>query len=216
MCVRIKQGQSRGLPPSFVQERSIDRPGLSNNFSRHSFLSYRCSTNKNLPIHSRVLGVDITDPPRIIKYPDSSYKTTRQAVRPFAKKMYGKAAMEMSQAELYAYFLTRVRANLHIVLAFSPIGEAFRDRLRKFPSLINCCAIGETELLFIIDWSSTDRWFCPDRFGPARRIQPRSRNVIIAYIVRLLASRQRWRFHCGVGIFVLFNNAARYNAISSS
>lgn len=51
----------------------------------------------------------------------------------------------MSQAELYAYFLTRVRANLHIVLAFSPIGDAFRDRLRKFPSLINCCAIGTAE-----------------------------------------------------------------------
>lgn len=64
-------------------------------------------------------------------------------MRPFAKKMYGKAAAEMSQPQLYAYFLTRVRANLHIVLAFSPIGEAFRDRLRKFPSLINCCAIGK-------------------------------------------------------------------------
>lgn len=69
-------------------------------------------------------------------------KNKKQAVRPFAKKMYGKAAAEMSQPQLYAYFLTRVRANLHIVLAFSPIGEAFRDRLRKFPSLINCCAIG--------------------------------------------------------------------------
>jgi dynein heavy chain len=30
---------------------------------------------------------------------------------------------------------------MHIVLCFSPIGDAFRDRLRKFPSLINCCAI---------------------------------------------------------------------------
>lgn len=65
-----------------------------------------------------------------------------QSVRPFAKKLYGKRAMEMSQAELYAFFLTRVRSNLHIVLAFSPIGDAFRDRLRKFPSLINCCVIG--------------------------------------------------------------------------
>lgn len=71
-----------------------------------------------------------------------TYETNNQAVRPFAKKIYGKVAAEMSQPQLYAYFLTRVRANLHIVLAFSPIGEAFRDRLRKFPSLINCCAIG--------------------------------------------------------------------------
>ncbi|CAM9229232.1 unnamed protein product [Discosporangium mesarthrocarpum] len=64
-----------------------------------------------------------------------------EAVRPFAKKVYGKKAMEMSSAELYAYFISRVQQNLHIVLAFSPIGDAFRDRLRKFPSLINCCAI---------------------------------------------------------------------------
>ena len=35
----------------------------------------------------------------------------------------------------------RPTQNLHILLAFSPIGDAFRDRLRKFPSLINCCAI---------------------------------------------------------------------------
>jgi dynein heavy chain, axonemal len=32
------------------------------------------------------------------------------------------------------------------VLAFSPIGDAFRDRLRAFPSLINCCTI---------DWCAT-------------------------------------------------------------
>ena len=41
----------------------------------------------------------------------------------------------------YAYFIRRVRTHLHIVLAFSPIGDAFRERLRLFPSLINCCAI---------------------------------------------------------------------------
>eukprot|EP00903_Cladosiphon_okamuranus_P016611 g15323.t1 len=74
-------------------------------------------------------------------FPNDERVAICEAVRPFAKKMYGKAAAEMTQPQLYAYFLTRVRANLHIVLAFSPIGEAFRDRLRKFPSLINCCAI---------------------------------------------------------------------------
>ena len=47
----------------------------------------------------------------------------------------------MSIQDLYAYFITRVKQNLHIVLAFSPIGDAFRDRLRKFPALINCCTI---------------------------------------------------------------------------
>ena len=30
---------------------------------------------------------------------------------------------------------------MHMVLAMSPVGEAFRIRLRKFPSLVNCCTI---------------------------------------------------------------------------
>uniref|UniRef100_H2YSE4 AAA+ ATPase domain-containing protein n=1 Tax=Ciona savignyi TaxID=51511 RepID=H2YSE4_CIOSA len=30
---------------------------------------------------------------------------------------------------------------LHVVLAFSPVGDDFRTRLRNFPSLINCCTI---------------------------------------------------------------------------
>ncbi|KAJ3091162.1 Dynein heavy chain 7, axonemal [Quaeritorhiza haematococci] len=42
---------------------------------------------------------------------------------------------------LFAYFVERCRENLHIVLCMSPVGEAFRVRLRKFPSLVNCCTI---------------------------------------------------------------------------
>ncbi|XP_048348807.1 dynein axonemal heavy chain 3 [Sphaerodactylus townsendi] len=42
---------------------------------------------------------------------------------------------------MYNYFIERVKKNLHIVLAMSPIGDAFRNRLRMFPSLINCCTI---------------------------------------------------------------------------
>jgi dynein heavy chain len=34
-----------------------------------------------------------------------------------------------------------VRRNLHIVLSFSPVGDAFRERLRKFPSLVNCTTL---------------------------------------------------------------------------
>jgi dynein heavy chain len=46
-----------------------------------------------------------------------------------------------SSAELYSFFVRRCRANLHVVLALSPIGDAFRRRLRMFPSLVNCCTI---------------------------------------------------------------------------
>jgi len=42
---------------------------------------------------------------------------------------------------LFNLFVSRCRDQLHVVLAMSPIGEAFRNRLRKFPSLVNCCTI---------------------------------------------------------------------------
>eukprot|EP00899_Mesostigma_viride_P012092 jgi/Mesvir1/20884/Mv07961-RA.1 len=46
-----------------------------------------------------------------------------------------------SRAELYSFFVDECRKNLHVALAFSPVGAAFRERLRKFPSLVNCCTI---------------------------------------------------------------------------
>ncbi|XP_025829635.1 dynein heavy chain 8, axonemal [Agrilus planipennis] len=38
---------------------------------------------------------------------------------------------------LYDYFITRSRSNLHCVLCFSPVGEKFRNRAMKFPGLIS-------------------------------------------------------------------------------
>ena len=42
---------------------------------------------------------------------------------------------------LLAFFIERVRKNLHINLCFSPVGDVFRIRARRFPGLINCTAI---------------------------------------------------------------------------
>jgi dynein heavy chain len=52
-----------------------------------------------------------------------------------------RAGREGTRAELFQFFVEECRKNLRIALCFSPIGEAFRDRLRKFPSLVNCCTI---------------------------------------------------------------------------
>uniref|UniRef100_UPI00358F5A88 dynein axonemal heavy chain 12-like n=1 Tax=Myxine glutinosa TaxID=7769 RepID=UPI00358F5A88 len=62
-----------------------------------------------------------------------------EAVRPFAPGK--KKGEELSHLALFAFFISRCKENLHIVIAFSPIGDAFRNRLRQFPSLINCCTI---------------------------------------------------------------------------
>lgn len=41
----------------------------------------------------------------------------------------------------WKFYLDRVRKNLHMSLCFSPVGDAFRNRSRKFPALINCTVI---------------------------------------------------------------------------
>jgi dynein heavy chain len=46
-----------------------------------------------------------------------------------------------SPQEVYNFYVSRVRTNLHVALCLSPIGDAFRRRLRMFPSLVNCCTI---------------------------------------------------------------------------
>jgi len=58
-------------------------------------------------------------------------------VRADAKKQ----GVPETQNELYQFFVERVRANLHVILCLSPIGESFRERCRMFPGLVNCTTI---------------------------------------------------------------------------
>eukprot|EP00439_Symbiodinium_sp_Y106_P064710 s2832_g10.t1 len=58
-------------------------------------------------------------------------------MRPLAKA----AGKPETRDAIWQYFVQVIRENLHIVLAFSPIGEGFRARCRQFPSIINCATI---------------------------------------------------------------------------
>ena len=52
-----------------------------------------------------------------------------------------KAGKADNNATIFSYFVDRCRANIHVVLCLSPIGSGFRNRLRQFPSLVNCTTI---------------------------------------------------------------------------
>ena len=49
--------------------------------------------------------------------------------------------LAVNKMNMFQTYLARVKQNIHMVIAMSPLGEVFRTRLRKFPSLVNCCTI---------------------------------------------------------------------------
>ncbi|XP_065334185.1 dynein axonemal heavy chain 3 [Cloeon dipterum] len=59
------------------------------------------------------------------------------------RKIAEKEGRKLGQGVLaqYSFFIELVKKNLHVVLAMSPISKEFRERLRMFPSLINCCTL---------------------------------------------------------------------------
>lgn len=56
-------------------------------------------------------------------------------------KEVGVKGEDPSMGELWNYCINRVRDCLHVVLSFSPVGNKFRERARKFPSLFSACTI---------------------------------------------------------------------------
>ena len=46
-----------------------------------------------------------------------------------------------SIATLWNYFISNAGNKLHIILLFSPVGDKFSSRAKKFPGIINCTTI---------------------------------------------------------------------------
>ena len=49
--------------------------------------------------------------------------------------------IEENNQAIYNFLLDRVKANLHLIVCMSPVGEAFRNRIRMYPALVNCTTI---------------------------------------------------------------------------
>ena len=71
-------------------------------------------------------------------FPGDEVASVIEGLGPKAKEL---GMADATPAAMWRLFTAQCRANLHVVLCMSPIGEAFRTRLRKFPALVNCCTI---------------------------------------------------------------------------
>lgn len=52
-----------------------------------------------------------------------------------------KHGIEENNQAIYNFLLDRVKANLHVIVCMSPVGEPFRNRIRMYPALVNCTTI---------------------------------------------------------------------------
>ncbi|XP_041836758.1 dynein heavy chain 8, axonemal-like [Melanotaenia boesemani] len=74
-------------------------------------------------------------------FPKDEIQEITQNLIPVMKKEFPRVPPTFDN--LYDYFISRSRKNLHVVLCFSPVGQKFRSRCLKFPGLISGC---------IMDW----------------------------------------------------------------
>ena len=52
-----------------------------------------------------------------------------------------KKGLALNKMNMTSSYIARVKSNMHCIIAMSPLGDIFRQRLLKFPSLVNCCTI---------------------------------------------------------------------------
>ncbi|KAG8199526.1 hypothetical protein JTE90_009368 [Oedothorax gibbosus] len=72
-------------------------------------------------------------------FPKDEQREILDNLIPVMKKEFPKR--DPTQDNLYNYFITRTRANLHLILCFSPAGNKFQKRSLKFPGLISGCTM---------------------------------------------------------------------------
>jgi len=46
-----------------------------------------------------------------------------------------------TKMNIFSTYLGRVKKNIHLIIAMSPLSNMFQTRLRMFPSLVNCCTL---------------------------------------------------------------------------
>ncbi|KAI9141404.1 dynein heavy chain and region D6 of dynein motor-domain-containing protein [Paraphysoderma sedebokerense] len=108
-----------------LQGRSLTFIFTDNEVKEESFLGY---------INNILTSGEVTN-----LFPKDEVISMASDMRPIMKKQRPHAIDTMEN--LWQFFIDRVKANLHVVLCFSPVGDKFRNRALKFPGLISGCTM---------------------------------------------------------------------------
>jgi len=65
----------------------------------------------------------------------------QEAIATACRPECAKRKIPATKINIFSQYIRRVRSNIHLCVCMSPLGEIFRNRLRNFPSLVNCCTI---------------------------------------------------------------------------
>lgn len=77
-----------------------------------------------------------------------------------------------SAVALFNLFVEITRDQLHIVIVMSPIGTNFRNRIRKFPALVNCCTIDWLQVFFSYNNNENNNNVYDDNYNSHGRQMP--------------------------------------------
>ena len=64
-----------------------------------------------------------------------------EPINKVGKNLCTEKGQAVTKMNMFQAYVGQVKKNTHMIIAMSPLGEIFRARLRKFPSLVNCCTI---------------------------------------------------------------------------
>lgn len=90
-----------------------------------------------------------------------------------------------SVGALFFIFVNIIREQLHIVLCMSPIGDDLRNRVRKYPSIVNCCTID-----FFQEWPDDALLAVSTKFLADEELTVIERHVAIEMCIEFHTSTQ--------------------------
>lgn len=57
------------------------------------------------------------------------------------KQMCMEKQIQVTKMNMFQQYLVKLKSNIHMIIAMSPLGDIFRARIRQFPSLVTCTTI---------------------------------------------------------------------------